>query len=438
MDKAHNKRIKNCTATGQMLHAFVLSQGAEGSREMDGSIIIDTKLDTTELTNGLQGLKDLAEALLQGIRQALDEMEKNVLDSGQRTLEAAGMAVQQALGAMDGFLREMGAKITVNGTETERLVQAAWQMIQADMLTACEGAQAGVSLALAAILTGAAAFGKGLKAEFAACGLDIEGLQKSFAGLDAGVLEVWNRMKNNTSAAIGTLATVMGNGLAGIQGSWSAGWESMKAVLYGFAGVAATQAEQVYGAVMGAMNRMRDAMGDINLYGVGQSMMQGLASGMQSMAASVLNAARQIGSTAVNGLKNLLDIHSPSRVMAALGREIPAGLAKGMAENREPVAAESVALSKAAMGLGESGPGLDMGGVLTMLQGAMLSAGSQLPDARPPVAGTSGAQTVGEQGVGITVYYQAAGNEDTDVWRLSRRLGQETQRALRQRGLCGV
>lgn len=63
---------------------------------------------------------------------------------------------------------------------------------------------------------------------------------------------------------------------------------------------------------------------------IGSNMMSGLRNGIQSMASSIVSAARGVVSNAISAAKNLLGIHSPSRVFAEIGRFTDMGLVQGL------------------------------------------------------------------------------------------------------------
>ena len=85
--------------------------------------------------------------------------------------------------------------------------------------------------------------------------------------------------------------------------------------------------------------QLKSMQGEMN--GIGQNIGAGIVQGIISSSAQLSSVAREyIVNPVVEAVRSGFDVHSPSRVMAAIGKFLPAGLAKGIVENtREPVSA---------------------------------------------------------------------------------------------------
>jgi len=75
--------------------------------------------------------------------------------------------------------------------------------------------------------------------------------------------------------------------------------------------------------------------GFADLWQLGADIVNGVIEGIKQKAAEFGDAFKQMGSDALEGFKNLFDIHSPSRVMKWMGDMITTGLIKGL-ENGTP------------------------------------------------------------------------------------------------------
>lgn len=83
--------------------------------------------------------------------------------------------------------------------------------------------------------------------------------------------------------------------------------------------------------------------------GVGANVVAGIAGGISNNVWRINNAMGQISSAAINKLKQLLDIHSPSRVMAELGGYVAEGFADGITDALGEVENAGEALAEAVM-----------------------------------------------------------------------------------------
>ncbi|MGH9250259.1 MAG: phage tail protein, partial [Acidimicrobiales bacterium] len=83
--------------------------------------------------------------------------------------------------------------------------------------------------------------------------------------------------------------------------------------------------------------RIVSALGNLGrlLFNAGADLLKGLIGGIKSMVGAAVDAAKNVGSSIVSGIKSFLGIGSPSRVMREqVGRWIPAGVAEGITRGR--------------------------------------------------------------------------------------------------------
>ena len=89
---------------------------------------------------------------------------------------------------------------------------------------------------------------------------------------------------------------------------------------------------------------------DPEMFAAGEESMTSLAEGMESATADVTEAASGAAGGAVNMIREVLDMHSPSKVMMNLGEMAGQGFAAGLAGTAGAVAAAASALAAAATG----------------------------------------------------------------------------------------
>ncbi|MFN3373968.1 MAG: phage tail tape measure protein, partial [Chloroflexus sp.] len=93
---------------------------------------------------------------------------------------------------------------------------------------------------------------------------------------------------------------------------------------------------------------------------IGQQIVAGLIDGITSKLSAASEAIKGLGQSVVSGLKNLLNIQSPSRVFAKLGEFVAQGFADGIGAGIDGVRKATAALSAAALIAAPAAPALAM------------------------------------------------------------------------------
>ena len=104
------------------------------------------------------------------------------------------------------------------------------------------------------------------------------------------------------------------------------------------------------------------------LYSAGLFAMSGLSSGISSGAGRAIAAARSVANSVSSTIRTALKIHSPSRVMVAIGEYITQGLAKGIMASSKLVDKASGRLADMAI------PQVEMAGITANLPTEMTGA----------------------------------------------------------------
>jgi phage-related protein len=99
--------------------------------------------------------------------------------------------------------------------------------------------------------------------------------------------------------------------------------------------------------IINSLNNAIEFIKTINLFEIGKNIIQGLINGVISMAKSIFNAVVNTVKNAIDGVKNLLGISSPSKLMMQIGIETGKGLAIGLDDTYDSVAQSSLGLAKA-------------------------------------------------------------------------------------------
>jgi phage-related protein len=117
----------------------------------------------------------------------------------------------------------------------------------------------------------------------------------------------------------------------------------------------------VIGSLMGALgstivNAVK-GFGSL-LYNTGKDLVRGFINGIQDMLGSVKDAIGNVGSSAVNKMKSMLGIHSPSKVFADIGGNMGKGLVNGIMDSVGAVQDAINTLTSAPVSLAGGGVGV--------------------------------------------------------------------------------
>lgn len=168
-------------------------------------------------------------------------------------------------------------------------------------------------------------------------------------GIKAGFQWLWDGIKSIFAAigsffatywpyAIGLLMGPMGL----IVGFIIDNWEAIRSAVV-------SKATAIWDKVKSIWDTITGFLKGIDLLEIGKNIIQGLVNGIANMKDAVINKVKDIAGGIVGGIKGMLDIHSPSRVMMEVGFFTGQGLAEGIAETEQMVAGASIDVAGAAV-----------------------------------------------------------------------------------------
>lgn len=171
-----------------------------------------------------------------------------------------------------------------------------------------------------------------------------------------------------------------------------------------------------------------DEITNIDWWSLGSNIISGIASGVSGAIGMLAEAAASVARNALDTIKSVLGINSPSKVFAKeVGHWIPPGIGEGFDETMPELDAD---MRKSLM---------------HTIEDASSAVASEVGSAGRRLSGTGGAPTGGgepkvvtnENGITVIVYYTGTG-EPEDVKNIGRRIGEETSKELRRKGLPRV
>ena len=117
---------------------------------------------------------------------------------------------------------------------------------------------------------------------------------------------------------------------------------------------------QIIAAMPEIIAAVKSPLDDINLFDIGKNIIQGLIDGIKSMASGLSDIIKDLVSKIPEGVKKLLDIHSPSRVMMQLGAYTGEGFGLGIESTIGQISRQANSIAAAAMP-NVNGGSFDMG-----------------------------------------------------------------------------
>ncbi|MGE7940620.1 hypothetical protein ACQKNB_00895 [Lysinibacillus xylanilyticus] len=164
-------------------------------------------------------------------------------------------------------------------------------------------------------------------------------------GIKSVITSVLNNIKSTVSSVWNAIKSVISSILNGIKSIVSSIWNSIKSVittiLNGIKTTVTTIWNGIKTTVETAMNGVKTAietgwnaaksfLQSINLIQIGKDIINGLVKGITDSFGAVATALSSLTDKIPSWVKSALGIHSPSRVMIAIAKWIPIGVAKGI------------------------------------------------------------------------------------------------------------
>ncbi|MFU8688484.1 phage tail tape measure protein [Rossellomorea sp. FS2] len=165
----------------------------------------------------------------------------------------------------------------------------------------------------------------------------------------------WGLIKTIVGSAIDVVVGLIDAAMSILQGDWKGAWSAIKGI-----------AEDIW-------HNIESFFKGIDLAQIGKDIIQGLINGMGGMIGSVKSKVKEIAGKIPDGVKSLLNIHSPSRVMRELGGYTAEGLAIGLGDGISDVERASANMARAAIpniGAGSYGASVGAGNSMTSSAGS--------------------------------------------------------------------
>lgn len=271
-----------------------------------------------------QGIADGMPSLIEQVPQIVSNIA-NIINDNAPKLLSAGLQVIVTLGK--GLIQAIPTLLE----NIPQIVQAVY-----DVWTAMNWMQLGSSL-VESIASGVKSFAKGIGPSIKSLG---ENIVSTFKGIQWSQLgsQVVNGIINGVKSLVSTVITAIKSlGTSILNAFKNIDWRQLgNAVVTGIINVITayfSYGAGVIQAVVGLAQSMIDAFLNMDWLQLGQQIVQGLIDGIKGLASGAVDAILGVGDGIVAGLKNVLGIHSPSRVFKDIGENLMQGLSIGMKDS---------------------------------------------------------------------------------------------------------
>lgn len=152
---------------------------------------------------------------------------------------------------------------------------------------------------------------------------------------------IWNKVKSVWTGITGTVAGAVSNVWGEVKGAWNnvfsttnslmtQVWNKITGIWNQIVSGVKTAGTNLWTAVSDMWGNVTGFFDGINLFTVGENIIQGLIDGISSMAETLKTTMADIGNGIADKVREVLGIHSPSRVMMEVGLYTGEGLINGL------------------------------------------------------------------------------------------------------------
>jgi TP901 family phage tail tape measure protein len=184
----------------------------------------------------------------------------------------------------------------------------------------------------------------------------IASLQPAIGNLQAAFQTLWAALQPYVPYLL-TLAKVLGGAVvAAIIGSVVASATMISilanviAIIIRVAAIIESNLLGAFRSIVSTINGVVKAITGINLLQAGKDLINGLINGIVANGPAVVNKIKEICSQALDAVKRVFGIHSPSSVMADMGENLMKGLAQGIAQAGSQATTAMTAVSQDLVG----------------------------------------------------------------------------------------
>lgn len=227
--------------------------------------------------------------------------------------------VMQAFESIKSAITDAMAIIAIVIESVTGVIQGIWQRFGGTILAFVTGTFQNIIAFVSGIMTAIAGV---IKVVLSVLKGDWKGAWNGIKQILSGV---WQAIKAVVSQSVNVVKTAISSAWTVVKSLTSAAWSAIKNAVV-------TQTTSLIGFVRGIPGKITGALSGLvgKMFSIGINLIKGMLNGVKSMASSLANAAKDVAEGAINGVKGMLGIKSPSRVFKKIGEQTVAGFIIGV------------------------------------------------------------------------------------------------------------
>lgn len=167
-------------------------------------------------------------------------------------------------------------------------------------------------------------------------------LYKNWDEIKAKCVEIWDSIKGFFSETWTNIKATFSGAIESIKLAVSEKFNNIKQSISNKMSEVKTSISNIWDSVMSFFR-------GINLFEIGSNIIQGLINGVKNMASKLVSSVKGVVDGAIEGAKNLLGIHSPSRVFMEFGEYSGEGFINGINAMKDSVAKAGQSMANASL-----------------------------------------------------------------------------------------
>lgn len=243
-----------------------------------------------------------------------------------------------------------GIKGAITGIKT--VITSGWSFIRSMVSTAVSNIRLAVANGFATMRSSITSVMASVRANISAAWSAVRSaVSGAVSAIRSAAVNGFNAIRSSISSVMSAIRSVISSGFnlarSIVSSSVNAIRSIVSSVFSSLRSIVSSSMSAVTSAIRSGWNGAKSFLSSISLTSIGKNIIQGLINGIGSMMGAVSSKIKEVGSSITSGIKKVMGVKSPSRVMRdEVGKWIPAGLAVGIDKNAKSAVNSAKQLAK--------------------------------------------------------------------------------------------